>query len=757
MHFYKAARDALVVVMLCFASAAMAQAPEPEPEPEEEEEELEISTPADARELGLDSLRKAIKRDKGVPLPDNLKQFVRDKQAAIQLGKALFWDMQVGSDAMQSCGTCHFHAGADSRIKNQLNPGMMRIKNQHQGALEGFSKAELAAPESFEDEGPNHTFDSDDFPFIKFPNKWVENADGTVGPWPGNTHNISGDAGIFFTLFHGVTPGQQTDQGKALLDPVWNVQGVTTRRSEPRNSPSMINAVLNFVNFWDGRAENEFNGVNNSGARDPEAKLFVSSGRGKTLKTMKLSMRNASLASQAVAPPLSAFEMSFGNGAENFRILPEVGRKLLSLNPLAKQKVSRSDSVLGALANRSGPGLDPQKFRTRSGAAFVNGYQYLIEKAFRPEYWESSQRVVYPAPVQNEAPGNQALVQDGPKFVAAADAPAGNSFSHMEANMALFFGVSIMLYESTLVSDQSPFDRWMEGDGSFVPGFGIGELRGLNTFATEGKCINCHGGPEFTNASVRSARSGRQLLKQISLADGKAVQDNGFVNISVTLTTDDLGRGGSDPFGQPLSFSRQVLSLQDGVEKNASSTGKHKGVHKPILPQRVAVDGAFKIPSLRNAELTGPYFHNGGAATLRQVVQFYDRGGNFPGFNTHDLDPDIQRLFFDEEEEEDLVRFLLSLTDPRVKFEAAPFDHPELFVPNGYAGDDELITNKKSIDGIEQAVDDILHVPEVGRLGRTEALKTFLDLDPQLGLSEEDEGEEEEEEAAALRLSTAKP
>src|SRR5215510_4742609 len=61
---------------------------------------------------------------KTVPVPDapTLDQYVRDRRALLTLGKALFWDQQVGSDG-QSCASCHFHAGADSRSKNQLNPG----------------------------------------------------------------------------------------------------------------------------------------------------------------------------------------------------------------------------------------------------------------------------------------------------------------------------------------------------------------------------------------------------------------------------------------------------------------------------------------------------------------------------------------------------------------------------------------------------------------------------------------------------------
>ena len=41
---------------------------------------------------------------------------------ALALGKALFWDMQVGSDGLHACATCHFHAGADPR-REPAEPG----------------------------------------------------------------------------------------------------------------------------------------------------------------------------------------------------------------------------------------------------------------------------------------------------------------------------------------------------------------------------------------------------------------------------------------------------------------------------------------------------------------------------------------------------------------------------------------------------------------------------------------------------------
>ncbi|MGA0869258.1 MAG: cytochrome c peroxidase, partial [Planctomycetota bacterium] len=51
-----------------------------------------------------------------------MDDYVVDENAAILLGKALFWDQQVGSDGM-ACASCHFHAGADNRVAHQLSPG----------------------------------------------------------------------------------------------------------------------------------------------------------------------------------------------------------------------------------------------------------------------------------------------------------------------------------------------------------------------------------------------------------------------------------------------------------------------------------------------------------------------------------------------------------------------------------------------------------------------------------------------------------
>jgi hypothetical protein len=100
-------------------------------------------------------------------------------------------------------------------------------------------------------------------------------------------------------------------------------------------------------------------------------------------------------------------------------------------------------------------------------------------------------------------------------------------------------------------------------------------------------------------------------------------------------------------------------------------------------------------------ELTGPYFHNGGKLTLRQVIDFYVRGGDFPVTNAHHRDFNILNLNAElqsdlsEDEKVALVDYMLELTDNRVATEAGPFDHPQLILPlDGTAPESDGIVNR---------------------------------------------------------------
>jgi len=622
--------------------------------------------------------------------PSNLGQFVKDKKAAIVLGKALFWDMQVGTNGQQSCATCHFHAGVDNRDKNQLSPGLLRVN------ASGGADPDITFNAG---KGPNSVLQPADFPFHK-----LANPDDRLSQVLRDTNDVVGSQGVSLAKFIDIVPGSAVDQVEVVPDTVFNVKGINVRQVTERNTPSTINAVFNFRNFWDGRAQNEFNGVNPFGSRDPDAFVLKAPTKQSPLQQVKISLKNSSLASQAVGPPLNSVEQSatgrvFPDVGQKFdqikvKKLPrETGKKLKQLRPLGKQLVHPQDSVLGSLSRWPQPGLKDKS------------YEKMIEDAFHSVWWDSQQII------KVDANGTRSFKQ--PQGPLATD-----EFTLMDYNFSLFFGLAVQLYESTLISNDSPFDKFMEGNSNALT---VQQKQGKDLFEGKAKCVNCHGGAEFTNASVKNVQDER--LERMTMGNGgEAVYDNGFYNIGVRPTLEDLGVGANDPFGNPLSESRLA---QQGLFQSLLNATPNETVG---ANERIAADGAFKTPGLRNVELTGPYFHNGGQLTLRQVVDFYNRGGDFHENNIDNLDPDIQNLGLSEQEKTSLVAFLISLTDERVRYERAPFDHPQLFVTNGHPGDQNAVTN----DGSGQATTTVIELPAVGRNGTTVPRPNFLGVSSQL-------------------------
>lgn len=702
-----------------------------------------------AKAQGLDSLRTAVEKD-GLPLPSTLAEYVKDNDAAIRLGKAFFWDMQVASDGVTACASCHHHAGTDNRVRNAINPGLMRVADDSQGQILGLMNANDFPDYTFQTGQVNGVVSREDFPLVKYIDSVIkdfipETETGgahIVSPSVGNSNEIIGSVGVTLNHFDLIVAGQVKDEGTPIPHPVFNIGDTAIRQVGNRNSPSVINSVFNNTQFWDGRGNPFFNGQNQFGINIPT--FIIVNDESSMPQLVAIQMDNGSLAGQVSQPVTEPNEQGFGiPGTQNTRTLPQIGHKMLGnhpdtglpISPLALQRVHKDDSVLGSLSNWPNPGI-----KTAS-------YAEMIRAAFHERYWNSDQTLEY----------------------------EGYTFTHMEANFALFFGLSIMLYEATLVADQSPYDQWLE-TGKLNSGFGVRELTGLKIFVEKG-CVSCHAGPELTDASIRYARNGINLIRGSSMHKGVALYDTGFHNIGVTPTSEDIGRGGSDFRNYPLAFSRQALVRRLGLDvtDNPASLitfpilgnqsipvladdGKTKicadenkngfcdacvdsnknghcdvcedvngdGFCGPDEPSgetgaetiannfhRVAVDGAFKTPGLRNVELTGPYFHNGGVATLKQVVQFFNRGGNFCSSNSDNLSKKIKPLGLSDQDEDLLVAFLISLTDKRVKYKKAPFDHPELFIP---------------ADGLEEEPSYLIEA--TGRNGATKPLEPFLGLDP---------------------------
>lgn len=743
-----------------------------------------------------------------VPVPevpgllDGSDPIVVDKNMAIALGKALFWDVNVGSDGM-ACGSCHFHAGADNRVKNQLNPGLKSSQ------LSGQSFDTLGSGSG----GPNHTLTQADFPLHKLANPY-DPASAVVK----DSDDVVASSGTFSGEFKGASMFSGTnDQCARANDPMFHVDVSSTRRVEPRNAPTVINAIFNYRNFWDGRANNIFNGSSPWGDRDPDAGVWVKTGA-RSVAKQRLRLENASLASLSVAPPLSDTEMSCRQ-----RKWPSIGRKLLLRQPLQNQKVHYQDSVFAGL------GLVSSSASTEL-PGLKTTYKAMITKAFNPKYWSySGTSGSFPPPPNGQSAYNQ-----------------------MEVNFSMFFGLALQLYQGTLISDQAPIDlvtrnvanpnaiTYLKPDWSSLypndPAKVTQLNNGLGVFVGN-HCSTCHGGPLTTTAPIVAysklltpsntnyygsannkiyygvnalgpnrggqvaglTPAGNVVTRDTTLDPlyPAKLMDIGFANTGVADPNGDPGLGGVDDFGNPLSFSYQyqqylagnsakvvdkavnkvkacdfIYPLYDGsstlndpmmftsldaMEVDGAREGSLKNLGCIVSPlvatlneakiptvataqaalnqpkMAFATQAAFKIPSLRNVELTGPYMHNGSMASLEQVVEFYARFGNFANDNQHAFMNSISlvgsQLPLGSEaafakNRDDLIAFLKTFTDDRVRYERAPFDHPEVKVPNGHVGDEQAVTAGNPLQA-GFAADEWLTIPAVGANGSAAPIQPF--------------------------------
>ncbi len=426
------------------------------------------------------------------------------RRGAQVLGKALFWDMQVGSDGIQACASCHFHAGVDNRTRNQLNPNHLGgdvILNLHGGVA-------------------NQNLTAADFPFHKLVDPEIP---GEPLLNPGNvasdTNDVASSMGVRFRQFVNIRPigalsfgfiqssgvrALLPDLGNAVADPIPLFQGL--RRVEPRNTPTIFATAFNFDNFWDGRARHDANGGSVFGPADPQFHVFIDEDGGlldgasngdfrpdlvvedPEVAEQPVRIRFSSLASLATGPALSDFEMSFAG-----RNWPKLAKKLLqgdvpgvrpqspgsqnSVVPLANQLVATTDSVLGPFSNQGGTvcaALSRPTAANRPGLCI--SYGDLTRLAFIRELWRNTgQRLIgAPAVCSTSTSALNGVVTpagcdpfDGYVLsIAGGPATAGNTnqFRQIEANFSLFFGLSLQIWQQLLIPDHTPFDQFMDAN-----------------------------------------------------------------------------------------------------------------------------------------------------------------------------------------------------------------------------------------------------------------------------------------------------
>jgi cytochrome c peroxidase len=158
------------------------------------------------------------------------------------------------------------------------------------------------------------------------------------------------------------------------------------------------------------------------------------------------------------------------------------------------------------------------------------------------------------------------------------------------------YRTAIAQFQRSVVANNSPFDRWIQGDASAMT---AQQVRGFELFRDPGKgnCMVCHRPPNFT--------------------------DDGFHNI------------GLPSFG-----------------KKDADVGRHSQVKVDMTR------GAFKTPPLRNIAQTAPYFHDGSAKTLNDVIEHYMTGGVVQT----NLSPNMIKPNLTKQDKKDLIAFLEALT-----------------------------------------------------------------------------------------------
>jgi cytochrome c peroxidase len=194
---------------------------------------------------------------------------------------------------------------------------------------------------------------------------------------------------------------------------------------------------------------------------------------------------------------------------------------------------------------------------------------------------------------------------------------------------------AIAAYERTLVSFDSPFDRFIAGDQNAI---NDAAKRGWESFNGKARCNLCH-------ALTDNQR------------DVTVFTDNDFHNIGVGII-----RHRVVPLASQAQRDLAEGHLQDvdlaAIASETSVLGRF------LVTKKQDDIASFKTPDLRNVLATAPYFHDGSQETLWDVMDHYNKGD---GLANPWLDEDIQPLALTEPEIDDLVAFLASLTSPQYK------------------------------------------------------------------------------------------
>ncbi|MGH8473959.1 MAG: cytochrome-c peroxidase, partial [Gammaproteobacteria bacterium] len=198
-------------------------------------------------------------------------------------------------------------------------------------------------------------------------------------------------------------------------------------------------------------------------------------------------------------------------------------------------------------------------------------------------------------------------------------------------------GQAIASYERTLISGNTPFDRWYYGRDAMA--LGREAQRGFKLFTGKARCGACHA------LGVNHALVTDQEPHNTGIGWQRSMHTRAAEAVV--------------PIAPGLNAAKHLLEAVS--EPPPSDLGRYEVTQDPADRWR------YKTPSLRNVALTAPYMHDGSFATLADVVVYYNRGG----YAAPDRDPLIEPLGLSTREENDLLVFLESLTGDNVREIAA--------------------------------------------------------------------------------------
>lgn len=196
-------------------------------------------------------------------------------------------------------------------------------------------------------------------------------------------------------------------------------------------------------------------------------------------------------------------------------------------------------------------------------------------------------------------------------------------------------GKAIASYERTLNSANSAFDRWYYGNDKKA--LDAKAQQGFKLFTGKAGCSQCHA-----------------ITPKYAL-----FTDNGLHNTGIGYAE---AMEGSDS-SRPIQLAPGVFVEVDDKIIQSVSAAKANDLGRYEITQDPADRWKYKTPSLRNVALTAPYMHNGSLASLKQVVEFYNRGG----VANEILDPLIKPLNLTAAETDAIAGFLSSLTGDNVQ------------------------------------------------------------------------------------------